>query len=569
MSDNAIIWIIIVIIVIGYYLLYLLEEASLERKKKDEESKKVISNEQEKAYITELIMRNARNTSILNVNKITDLTLKRINYLKQIEEFHTKYNLLLGETVKTILKLKMEILYNKVIKQIQPREQDKLTILEAKFGNQQEALENMNDVLDNSEFYLEYEEAKTQYNGFSEEYKYFKESQKEKYYLNEQDEAELKQLTETIIRKNYSEIVHKVSIEVIEETMKELTTAYLKQDLTEIKKLYSIAALLGDSFAKSYHTDLESARINEMLINMSQAFNDKIKHLELELDAILQDKTYQMIAAIEDWDKYFDELRQQLTEEKERLEAENRAISEVNDEANSRYQGFDSEKISNKIDPVLTGIQKENSHYAKHIQSIQVPNFERIRQYCNNLVDEHKADEMQKYLAENGKMHKALIYDALEQFIKDLEGQSVTLIDWGCGQGIASMLVLDYIREKQLDIKVSLVILIDDDIKALSRAMAQAEALKQEDLIIEAIDKVQGDIIDGNTPKIHLFVNDKIPTDLTNIDFGDDYVVCLSHQTTKTIDSISQIVDGREISKRDGKIGRFKRFERILKLDRI
>ena len=132
-------------------------------------------------------------------------------------------------------------------------------------------------------------------------------------------------------------------------------------------------------------------------------------------------------------------------------------------------------------------IEKEVSDYTSFINSIENPNFEKIRRYCNNLTDANKADEMQKYLAENGKMYKALIYDALEQFILQLNGKNLTLVEWGCGQGTASMLVFDYIREKQLDIKASQVILIDNDTKVLSRAMAQVEALTQNTTKIQSI----------------------------------------------------------------------------------
>lgn len=216
-------------------------------------------------------------------------------------------------------------------------------------------------------------------------------------------------------------------------------------------------------------------------------------------------------------------------------------------------------------------ILSESSSYANHIKSIEVPNFEKIRRYCNNLVDENKADKMQEYLAENGRMHKAIIYDALEQFIGQLNGKEITLVDWGCGQGIASMLVLDYIREKQIDVRVKNVILIDDDVQTLGRAMAQVDALKEKSVVIEAIDANVGSVEEHITtlkvPIIHLFANDMIPADLSKIRLGSGYAVCLSHQDGRIINIISSTIGGIQISKRDEKIGRFQRFERILKVN--
>lgn len=325
---------------------------------------------------------------------------------------------------------------------------------------------------------------------------------------------------------------------------------------------------------------------------------ETIAKLRLEIDAILQDETYQTIAAIEDWDKYFDELKRQLTEEKERLEAENRAISEVSDEANRRYQGFDTEKISNKIDQVVPVIQKENSHYAKHIQSIQVPNFEKIRRYCNNLVDEHQADEMQEYLAENGRMHKAIIYDALEQFIFQLNGKTITVIDWRCAQGIASMLVIDYIREKQLDIKVEKIFLLDDNTTVMQRAYDNVSALKSNETniyttaiipcpecfdeeVFNGIDYGVLSLLDNSSNDIllHLFANNSWLVDFYSYDWYDfdfkiyqGYFLCVSNQPNFVEDFDEHLlanIEGefKNISSRDSKIGRFQRFERIFKLD--
>jgi hypothetical protein len=220
-------------------------------------------------------------------------------------------------------------------------------------------------------------------------------------------------------------------------------------------------------------------------------------------------------------------------------------------------------------------IEGESSQYASQIKSIEVPNFEKIRRYCNNLVNENKADEMQKYLAESGKMHKAIIYDALEQFIVHLDGKEITLIDWGCGQGLASMLVLDYIREKQLNVEVNKVVLIDDDAKALSRAMVHVGIFTFDEIEILALASDDIGIIHSpltimhNGITLNLFANDQVRADLSDIDLGSGYAVCLSNQSSTTIDKLCNMIGGREISNRNNKIGRFQRYERIFKFDCI
>ena len=218
-------------------------------------------------------------------------------------------------------------------------------------------------------------------------------------------------------------------------------------------------------------------------------------------------------------------------------------------------------------------VHNESTAYSKHIQSIENIRFEKIRKYCENLSKANEADEMQKYLGENGKMYKAIIYDALERFIAQLNGEAITIIDWGCSQGIASMLVLDYIKEKQLYIKVSDVILIDEDTKALSRAMAQVEALAQEKLEIKAFESVENGFLDkikSNNTTLNLFANDRIHIDFLDIDydiFKEAYFMCVSNENNSFVnevyESFNDFIDVQDVSIRDDKIGRFERFERI------
>lgn len=228
-------------------------------------------------------------------------------------------------------------------------------------------------------------------------------------------------------------------------------------------------------------------------------------------------------------------------------------------------------KSENKLEVI-----KEESEYSNTINSIEVPNFEKIRRYCNNLLSDNQADDMQEYLANNGKIYKAIIYDALEQFISKLDGQTITLIDWGCGQGIASMIVLDYIKEKQLNIKVSNSILIDDDIKALSRAMIHSNVLSySDDIKILAYD-LNSDISEileklDNQTILNLMINDRIYEKIKNIDFENDYFLCLSNQSNVNIDKfykdLNNSKDVENLSIRDCKIGKFGKFERIFKVD--
>ena len=237
--------------------------------------------------------------------------------------------------------------------------------------------------------------------------------------------------------------------------------------------------------------------------------------------------------------------------------------------------GINNSDIFNQSKEV---INQNNIQYSKHIKSIENSNFEKIRRYCNNLQNDNKSDDMQKYLSENGKMYKAIIYDSLEQFIAILDEEVITLIDWGCNQGIGSMLILDYIKEKQLNTKINQIILVDDNKTAMNRAIAHINALKQDDIElltiqnndeIEMLKNIKNNII------INLSINDKIDKNIfKDLDFDiftDIYFMFLSNDNVNFINDIFEDIslfnNTEDISIRDNKIGRFKRFERIFKIN--
>ncbi|MCI5763967.1 hypothetical protein [Actinobacillus porcinus] len=53
-----------------------------------------------------------------------------------------------------------------------------------------------------------------------------------------------------------------------------------------------------------------------------QRLREKIQVLEAEIYAIKESEEYQTISDIEDWDEYFDHIREQLKGEIERIETE-------------------------------------------------------------------------------------------------------------------------------------------------------------------------------------------------------------------------------------------------------
>ena len=667
--------------------------------------------------------------------KFQQLIEEKTEYLNDIEEFNTQYSLHLGELIRTILNLKKEILYKRTIKNQKLKkhykankdicDETKQTIDELKntvseleeilenidkddenyeeissaYNEIKEELEKLEDELilqeeklekteeelkENEIFEEEYEDAKATYEQFDDEYEHIKDTQKDVIKLDEEQQKELKILFKKAAKLCHPDIVADELKEKALEIMQSLNDAYSKKDIEQVKKI--LLNLESGTTFKTVSSDIED---KELLLNKIKEFEQNISDLKDEIKTLKDDDTFTTILQVDNWDEYFEELKNELTEQKANLEKEAMEVLAEKEEIEEWIQklwdwadenNISNGKLSRKKEKLLamstidfTGLKlknickeifnlknvttfslwdndisflpneivnftnlkklnlrgnpnlaispnqkewiealrgkcsvfidsvkyiteetleiqidkyssiktseilEENSDYSKYIKSIENIKFEKIRKYCENLSKDNRTDDMQKYLAQNGKMYKALIYDALEQFISKLDNQTITLVDWGSNQGIASMLVLDYIKEKQLDIKVSQVILVDDDTKILSRAMAQVEALSQDNIQIISIKNDDDNLLDKiktnrNTIALNLFANDKIPIDVKVINDGiyEDFIMCLSHENIEFVDKIyndfNNSTNIQDLSIRDGNIGRYQRYERIFKI---
>lgn len=565
-------------------------------------------------------------------SKLQELIEQKTEYLSVIAEFNNEYNLRLGELIRSILSLRKEILYKKTIKQQKEKEKYKEDIqafeetiqtveelrstvleleeilkhiddsheqydeiqasykdlleelgrLEDEIKTQQEELEKAKEFIDDEALQHEYQESKNHYDEFDNNYEDIKESIKNSMALNEEEKALLKTLYKKAARLCHPDIVPDEQKEKAHELMQQLNDAYSKKEILKVKEILNL--LENGSWFKLSSDSIDDKEILKAKIDECK---QNIKEIENELEALEEDETYQIIAELDDWDEYFEELKSELFKEKERLEEEAMEfLEEINEEFSLAFMAEEADTWDVFFDdefeaPKTQTIIKESSQYIKDINSTENIKFERIRKHCENLSKAKEADEMQKRLGEQGKMHKALIYSSLEVFIENLNGETITLCDWGCDQGIASMLVLDYIKEKQLDIKVSDVILVDDDMKVLSRAIAQVEALAQETTKTIAIKSDDNNLLDKikstkNNTTLHLFANDNIPIDflVSELDiFEKSFVLCVSNEKREFVDEVYEnfkaFMAVHDLSILNGKIGRFDKFERIFFIEDV
>ena len=174
---------------------------------------------------------------------------------------------------------------------------------------------------------------------------------------------------------------------------------------------------------------------------------------------------------------------------------------------------------------------KENSPYSQKLNSLVNPTFDEIKsiayKYIQSIGDKQELydrlirgeaiidDEvlLYKYLASFGGKHKAKLYSAYDAIIDKLRHEKFNIVDWACGQGMATIVLLNYARERNIELNIENITLIEPSSLALSRALLHVDVLKQKEYNICAINS-DFDCLDAETLEcsnglktLHLFSN--------------------------------------------------------------
>lgn len=168
--------------------------------------------------------------------------------------------------------------------------------------------------------------------------------------------------------------------------------------------------------------------------------------------------------------------------------------------------------------------------YSQELSKLENPSFEDfIRIASHNLSASKRAypwiglshgvkllendDELAQYLCAYGKMHKEKINSALQTIQKpsDYFTKKLTIIDWGCGQGLATICFFDYLRNLGIAPDVHKVILVEPSEPAISRAQEHLCKYIDNDklsLVNKYINDVSKDDLSGsNGLVVHFFSN--------------------------------------------------------------
>lgn len=122
-------------------------------------------------------------------------------------------------------------------------------------------------------------------------------------------------------------------------------------------------------------------------------------------------------------------------------------------------------------------------------------------------------DHLNMYLHSFGKMHKAKLDTAFSKIpqIQDLFKEEVEVYDWGCGQGTATICLLDFLAEHKIAHNISSLNLIEPSEAAVRRASAVIESINPKyavRTVIKEFDQLSvSDFEKSNARKIHLFSN--------------------------------------------------------------
>lgn len=91
------------------------------------------------------------------------------------------------------------------------------------------------------------------------------------------------------------------------------------------------------------------------------------------------------------------------------------------------------------------------------------------------------------YLSAYGEMHKGKLRCALEKFPFNSLDKSIEIIDWGCGQGLASVYMADCLRHFGLIDKLRKVTLIEPSVAALNRAKLHIQQAVGDEVNVEEL----------------------------------------------------------------------------------
>ena len=176
---------------------------------------------------------------------------------------------------------------------------------------------------------------------------------------------------------------------------------------------------------------------------------------------------------------------------------------------------------------------EQNTNYAYKLKYMDNPTFDKVRDLSTKFYRElpqalqnelfealnrgidilDSEPQMTAYLFAYGKMHKAKLNYAFEHLPETFfEIPEINIIDYGCGQAVATMCYADFLRKQGYEQKIRCVTLIEPSEAALKRAALHVSVFFPDAEIVtinkEFDDLEPQDIVcDEDVPTLHLLSN--------------------------------------------------------------
>lgn len=127
----------------------------------------------------------------------------------------------------------------------------------------------------------------------------------------------------------------------------------------------------------------------------------------------------------------------------------------------------------------------------------------------NELQNE---DQLNAYIAAYGEMHIIKCRAALQNFpFEELQNNPFEIIDWGCGQGIATLTLLDMLFDRKLSANLRKITLLEPSKVALDRAVEWVRRFAGSNVNIEMVNKAipqdETDVLEEITCSSNISVN--------------------------------------------------------------
>lgn len=154
-------------------------------------------------------------------------------------------------------------------------------------------------------------------------------------------------------------------------------------------------------------------------------------------------------------------------------------------------------------------------------------------------------EQLLAYMNSYGKMHYAKLQSAFSELQPDFFNKKIIIIDWACGQALASISYFDYLKRENKIQTIENITLIEPSEIAIKRGTLHLKKINSNTNITtinKDLDKLENsDLIKDNNVKLHLFSN------ILDIDFfsmaklldiissnykGENYFICVSPYIT-------------------------------------